>query len=121
MLGVTALGAGLVAAAFLVPGAQSVRVDLSTATERLAAAPSAPQPRPVAAAALTCPGPETADAASALLAVAAPPADLTLAAGGGAIGATALPTSGEPGPATGSAPLLAPGGRHRTGSVTPSA
>lgn len=118
LLGVTALGVGLVAAAVLVPGAKAVRVDLSTTTERLAAAPSAPQPRAVAAAALTCPGPETAAAATALLAVAAPPADLTRAAGGGAITAAALPTSGTPSPAAGSTPLLTPGDRHRTGTVS---
>ncbi|MBC7640099.1 MAG: hypothetical protein H7231_09995 [Rhodoferax sp.] len=123
LLGVTALGAGLVAAAVLVPGAQSVRLDLSTASERAAATPTAPQPRPVAAAALTCPGPETAGAspATALLAVAAPPADLTRAAGGGAITAAALPTSGASSGAAGSTPLLAPGERYRTGSVSGSA
>ncbi len=119
LLGVTAIGAGLVAAALLVPGAQAVRVDLSTTTERLAAAPPAPQPRPVGEAALTCPGPETADAATALLAAASPPADLTRAAGGGAITATALPTSGTAGRAAG--PALDPGVRHRTGSVGGSA
>ena len=125
LLGVTALGAGLIAAAVLLPGTQSVRVDLSTATERAAAAPSVPQPRPVGAAALTCPGPEAADGASpgtALLAVAAPPADLTPAAGGGAIEAAVLPTSGEPVPAPGpTSDLLAPGDRQRTGRVSGSA